>query len=292
LPTGDIRWVLGQATAQKSESGKIIGYVGTVTDITEQKMSEQLLEAHEARLVEAQRIGNIGFWERDIESETVLWSDELYRIFGIKREQGELAPGEIFNLFHPEDQERVRESFRRSLSTGIPFDTEHRIIRPDGEERWLHVKAEITRDASGSPKFLFGTTQDITENRHMQAALRQSEDRFQMSFDVGGAGMFIADSGGNFVRVNKSFCSLLGYTEEELLSKSSMDVSHSDDAAQMPKLYRKVAYGSLKGIAAKSGLSIKMGMWFGRLSLARPFAIHLKKNLTFLSTSRTSQIEN
>jgi len=259
LPTGDVRWVLGQATAQKSESGKIIGYVGTVTDITEQKLSEQLLEAHEARLVEAQRIGKIGFWERDIEKETVLWSDELYRIFGIQRAQGELAPDQLFNLFHPEDQERVRGSFRRSLSTGRPFDTEHRIIRPDGEERWLHVRAEVTPDVSGKPKFLFGTTQDITETRHMQDALRQSEDRFQMSFDVGGAGMFIADSTGNFVQVNKSFCSLLGYSEEELLTKNSVDVSHPSDLAPIPEIYRQVAYGEIEGSSREKRFIHKNG---------------------------------
>lgn len=81
----------------------------------------------------------------------------------------------------------------------------------------------------------------------MQDALRQSEDRFQMSFDVGGAGMFIADSTGNFVQVNKSFCSLLGYSEEELLTKNSVDVSHPSDLAPIPEIYRQVAYGEIEG---------------------------------------------
>ncbi len=246
LPSGEIRWVLGQATAQKSESGEIAGYMGTVTDITDRKQSEDSLKAHEARLEEAQRISHIGFWERDIEKGTVLWSDELYRIFGLNPEDGQMSPEKVYSLIHPEDQGQVRESFRRSLSTGIPFDTEHRISRPDGETRWLHVKAEVTRDASGEPKHLFGTTQDVTETRRMREALRQSEDRFKMTFDVGGAGMFISDTESRFVQVNKAFCDLLGYEEGAFLGKKSSEFTHPDDVLMMPHVYAGLADGSIR----------------------------------------------
>ncbi|NKB20857.1 MAG: PAS domain S-box protein [Alphaproteobacteria bacterium] len=247
LPSGETRWVLGQATAQKSEAGKIVGYMGTVTDITERKLSEQALQAHEGRLVEAQRIGNIGFWERDIASDGVIWSDEMFRIYGLEPNAKQLTPDEIFQRIHPEDQDLARSNFRECISTGNPFDLEHRIHQENGEERWIRVKAEVILDAGGKAIQFFGTAQDITETRQMQDALRQSEDRFQMTFDVGGAGMFIADSGGYFVRVNESFCSLIGFSEEELLTKNSVDVSHPDDSTLIPKLYRQVAYGELQG---------------------------------------------
>ncbi len=244
LPSGEIRWVLGQAAPQRDSTGKIVGYMGTVTDITERKLSEEALKDHETRLVEAQRIGNIGFWERDLETDAIIWSDEMYRIYGQNREDGPMSPDQIFSRFPEEDRDRIRGHFRKCLETGVPFDADHRINRLDGELRWIHVKAEVTSDTSGVPKKFFGTTQDITETRQMQMALKQSEDRFRMTFDDGGAGMFICDIESRFVQVNKAFCKLLGYEEDELIGRKSSEITHPDDVADMPKIYERLAEGT------------------------------------------------
>lgn len=117
------------------------------------------------KLLEAQRIAHIGDWENDVKANSVIWSEETYRIFGYV--PGEKSPQEIFNdHLHPDDREAYWENIKKCLSSGqaiIP-DYEFRIINKQGEIRYCVARGEFQFDETGKPYYAFGTIQDITES--------------------------------------------------------------------------------------------------------------------------------
>jgi PAS domain S-box-containing protein len=110
-------------------------------DITERKRAEAALRASEAHLNQAQRIAHIGSWEYDVQTKEISWSDEIYRIYGVRR--GEFIPTieSILELIHPDDRDGIAGARGRAPYDDRPYDQEFRILRPDGELRRLHSRA-------------------------------------------------------------------------------------------------------------------------------------------------------
>jgi PAS domain S-box-containing protein len=162
----EYRWVLDNGTPLY-RGGEFVGYIGSCIDISEQKLIEGRLRASEARLMYAHHLAKVGSWEREIDSGRSHWSDEIYRIFGVPNDA--LAGLSTFvNCVHPEDQEKILEIERYVRSTFAPVETEYRIIRPDGEVRWVRSIVEAIRNDQGHPTRIVGATQDITDVRHAQ----------------------------------------------------------------------------------------------------------------------------
>jgi PAS domain S-box-containing protein len=143
--------------------------------IQRRKKAETLLRESEASLEEAQSIAHIGSWDHDLVKRRLHWSNETYRIFGYGQER----PLACFALFiervHPDDRERVIRAGEEARASGQPFRAEHRIIRPDGSERLVVQQAELFTDSQGKVVRMIGTTQDITDIRHLEDQLRHSQ---------------------------------------------------------------------------------------------------------------------
>jgi PAS domain S-box-containing protein len=155
--------------------GEIIGITGAATDVTVLKRAEQALARREAQLAEAQQLAHLGSWEWDVATNRFNWSDEHYRIFGVDPQVGPLTRALVEAPIHPDDVGRVRALFESSLRTGEPFETEFRVVRPDGEVRIIHSRGAVLRDAAGQPERIIGTAQDITERTHVEAELHDSQ---------------------------------------------------------------------------------------------------------------------
>ena len=137
-----------------------------------------LLRRSEASLKKAQEVANIGRWSWHVPTDELVWSDQLYKIFGLNRKEftGDLTKM-ISKCVHPEDVERVNRINQRVLETGIPVPYEFRIIRPDGVECTVWTEAgEIILDAQGNPQTLTGIIQDITERKQMELALQEERN--------------------------------------------------------------------------------------------------------------------
>ena len=142
----------------------------------------ELSREHE-RFVDAQAVAQIGSWEWDVASNTLWWSEEMCRIFGLTTPPVGYEPD--LTLIHPDDRERTEQDVQRAITTGRPFTFEHRILRPDGEHRLIHAQGRVQYDAAGAPRRLLGTGHDITERHraeearaqliHEQAKLREAE---------------------------------------------------------------------------------------------------------------------
>jgi PAS domain S-box-containing protein len=132
------------------------------------------LRESEARLEEAQRIAHVGHWERDLETNRVIWSDETYRIFGLAPQRdGTFDFTKVQELIHPEDRQLMARSSAAAEQGGPRYDVEYRVVRPDGEVRIVHSQGDVTRDELGRPQRIFGILQDVTERKRAEYLTRQ-----------------------------------------------------------------------------------------------------------------------
>jgi signal transduction histidine kinase len=121
-------------------------------------------------LEEAQALTHLGSWEWDIASGKISWTDELYRIFGLRPQEREIGFDDFINMIHPDDRKRVQHIVNTSYKTGESFDFEHRIILPNGQERELLGMGKVIVSQDGQPVRMIGTSQDITKQKQLDRA--------------------------------------------------------------------------------------------------------------------------
>src|SRR5881296_1585587 len=125
----------------------------------------------ERRLEEAQRISHVGYWERDLATNRYTWSDENYRIFGLRPQERSLSFDDVQALLHPADREMRAAAVAEALRGGRRYDVEYRVVRPDGEVRFVRSEGDVVRDESGRLLRVFGTVQDITDRKRAEQRL-------------------------------------------------------------------------------------------------------------------------
>jgi formate hydrogenlyase transcriptional activator len=153
------------------------------TLLTSLLMSRDLQE-NKARLEEAQSVAHVGHWEWDLETNVIVWSDESYRIFGLKPQERPMDLATVRAIVHPDDRESLYRGVDEDLAAGLRPEDDFRIVLPSGEVRTLHAVTSIRwnslpgdskRDASGRPYKLLGTVQDVTERVQLAEDLRRKE---------------------------------------------------------------------------------------------------------------------
>ena len=125
----------------------------------------------ERKLEEAQSLAHVGYWERDTDTDLITWSDETYRIFGLSPQERILNLAQLPELVHPEDKQIVVKAVAEALQGGPRYDVEYRVVRPNGEVRFVHSQGDVMWDESGRPRRMFGSVQDITERKRAEQRL-------------------------------------------------------------------------------------------------------------------------
>lgn len=192
-----------------------------------------LLTRSEAGLAEAQEIAELGSWEWDVQTDEVTWSDELYRIYGLSREEHEPTFAGYLERVHPDDRARVEATIYGAHDDHQPFVLEERILRPDGSVRHLSSRGRVFVDGEGRPERMRGVCQDVTERHRVHEALERAEERFRGAFDEAPIGMALTDPKGRFKQVNKALCEIVGYSPEQLEATSLQSVTHPDDMGEV-----------------------------------------------------------
>jgi PAS domain S-box-containing protein len=196
-PSGEVRWGFLSVAASRRPDGTLHYAVSQVADIAALKRAEQALREREAGLAAAQRLAHLGNWEvenlggfngpPDLNRAQVLWSDEVYRIFGYAPRAVRVT-GELFLAgVHPNDRARVEQAIFQALEHRAQFDIEHRVVRADGTERAVRHLSDIVYD-SQSPRVLHvrGIVQDITEQKELEGKLLQSQKLESLGLLAGG----------------------------------------------------------------------------------------------------------
>ncbi|HEX8331448.1 MAG TPA: PAS domain S-box protein [Segetibacter sp.] len=147
-------------------------------DITERKLAEIAIEKSEERYRKAQALGKLGHWLRDVKTQKLTWSEEIYKIFEV--DPGlELDYQTFMSYVHQEDKAVVQEFQELALAGLKPYKYYHRIILKDGTTKHLHVVADVGRDEQGTPIYISGMVQDVTEQKLVEEKLKES--RLQLS---------------------------------------------------------------------------------------------------------------
>jgi PAS domain S-box-containing protein len=137
--------------------------IKSLTSSLERRVNERTWQ-----LAQAQAIAHIGSWEWNLDSNSVMWTDELYRIFGLDRASFQTTTDAVFARIHPEDAQRVRDASLRTMHEGVPADLEYRIVRPDGTVRHLRTWAHLITEQR---RRMVGVAQDVTERKQLEESL-------------------------------------------------------------------------------------------------------------------------
>ncbi|MGK2856041.1 MAG: PAS domain S-box protein [Thermoanaerobaculia bacterium] len=195
-----------------------------------------------------QMAGNIddAFWVRSPDLRELRYiSPGFERIWGRSMASLHANPLAWTTFVLEEDRERVGGEFAR-LSSDVPsVDIEYRIVRPDGEIRWIRARAFQVRGASGELINLTGIATDITEQQRVTSQLRESEERFRSYFELGLVGMAISSPNKGMLEVNDELCQILGYERDELLRRSWAELTHPDDLAADLAQFERVIAGEI-----------------------------------------------
>ncbi len=216
-------------TLVRDERGAPQCYVCQVLDMTERHEAQVRLAANEAKLAEAQQIARLGSWEWELAADRITWSDELYRIHGVDRDDAPTSYAAYLGRVHPDDRARVERVIETALTDRRSWSIDYRVVLSNGEQRMLHARGEIIVDGRGEPSLVRGTCQDVTESRRVEDALRAAEQLFRRAFDDAPIGMALIDLDGRWLRLNRSLCQMLGRSEQELRTTQLNELSHPDD---------------------------------------------------------------
>lgn len=215
----------------RNAEGDIVGVIGVGVDITRRKETEAELRRSEARLAEAQRIAHFGNWEWDIADNILSWSDEIYRIFGLTPREFDASFEAFLDRVHPDDRESVDETVKKALHEKQPYSIEHRVVRPDGSQRFVHERGKVYFNENGQPIRMVGTVRDITERMHLQAQLFQSQKMEAIGLLVGG----IAHDFNNLLVVigGRARRALKGMGEDNPLREEVEEVIRAEESATL-----------------------------------------------------------
>jgi diguanylate cyclase (GGDEF)-like protein/PAS domain S-box-containing protein len=228
-------WVDCLSTPQPDPDGNIV-WCGWLQDITARKRAEEALEEKQRRLDQAQHLAQVGYWERNLDNDHIVWSQETYRIFGLQQPTTIMSLDELQARLHPQDRARVAQAISQALRGGPRYDVEYRVVQPDGEVRFVHSIGDVICDDSGCPRRMFGTIQDITERK----AVEQRFVLLDFALDHVREAVYLFDEHSRFHYVNEGACRALGYSREELLGMGVKDIDPDFPSYDWPNLWRTV----------------------------------------------------
>jgi PAS domain S-box-containing protein len=218
----------------------------TTTDISalkiaEAKLAEKIkhIEETTAHLTEIQILGRLGDWSFDFSKNTLLWSEEIYRIFDMEMGMSPLSVTEIAERIHPEDRGRLLAAIMQLLAGDVPENIFTRILRPSGGVRYMQGRAQRHLDADGRLARVTGTVIDVTEKIELHDALRASDARFANFMENSPALSFIKDREGRMLYMNASCMDMWGL-EPNATGKTDADLWSPAIAVKLRVLDRMV----------------------------------------------------
>ncbi|SJZ41881.1 PAS domain S-box-containing protein [Trichlorobacter thiogenes] len=179
LVGGELRHYHGTKVAVRDSSGTTYGLCGISTDVSERKQAEDTLRESEERLQLATQSSGIGIWDWDLVTDSLVWDESMYRLYGLRREDFSGAYEAWFRCIHPDDTHLTSDAIQAALLGEKEYAPEFRIVRPDGTVRLIQAASKTFRDPDGKPLRMIGTNLDITERKQAEEQIRKLNDELE-----------------------------------------------------------------------------------------------------------------
>jgi PAS domain S-box-containing protein len=191
----------------------------------------------------AEKSAGIGVWDMDMAMRTVRATPQFFRIVGLEPTEEPVPIERLRAVRHPDDRDQVVSNFSRMLERGEDYyDAEYRIVRPDGEVRWVYGRGRVVRDVTGKPIRYSGVDIDITERKLTEQALRESEQRYRTLVENAHDLVYTLDLDFHFTSVNPAAQQILGYSPEDLIGTDLTQYMPAEQVARKREmLQRKLA---------------------------------------------------
>jgi PAS domain S-box-containing protein len=238
-------------------------------EIAQRKRALDELLAREAELSEAQKLAHLGSWDWDLVKNKLRWSEELYQIFRVKREDFRGTYEAFVDLVHPEDKVTVQNHVNKAIYEIFSFSVDHRIVTPGGEVKVVHNQAEAVFNASGKPEKLVGTIQDITERKQLEQRMADALELTNKIVSESPIPIAIYDESGECVMVNKASVRAGGGALTELLRNKFDEIGAFAEAGIIRDGFETLKTGVEKRketrISASGGRDIWLEILFARI---------------------------
>ncbi|MEC4893889.1 MAG: PAS domain S-box protein [Oscillatoria sp. PMC 1051.18] len=226
-PEGKVSWVIGNAVGIDNEKGETIGYVGTVTDISDRQEAEMKLQESEKRYQTLTEASPIGVFYTDAQGNCLYINNRWLEISGWSQQE---ALGDGWSrAIHPEDRERVYKQWYQTALEKKSFHCECRFQQPNGKVTWAIVQALPVIDDEGKTTGYVGTITDISDRQLMETALRRSEERFRCLIQATSQIIWNTDPDGQINSEQASLCAFTGQTYDQVAGWSWLSIVHPED---------------------------------------------------------------
>ncbi|XQU69939.1 diguanylate cyclase [Cupriavidus sp. H18C1] len=227
---GDFIWTLLAVSLVRDEAtGTPLHFIAQVEDIHEHKLAQQRLEALSRRTELAVEAGRVGIWEWDIAAGTLSWDRRMHALHGTEAADGAPDLDGWIAMVHADDVVRARHEMRQAVKGTQPFDTQYRILRPDGEVRHIRAMAVVSRADDGTALSMVGTNWDITEHHRLTEALFEEKERLHITLRSIGDAVICTDAALRITFINPIAEQLTGWTMAEADGRPLATVFHVVD---------------------------------------------------------------
>lgn len=229
----------------KNDKDEVSGFIGLIRDVTERKLSEEVLQKSESRLNEAQRLAKIGSWELDLITNTLYWSDEVYRLFDLEPQQFRATYEAFLDNIHPDDREIVNNAYTESVKNKTSYEIAHRLLLKDGTIKFVREYCKTLYDDAGKAVRSIGTVQDITERKQSDERIKGFSRIFGDSLNE----IYLFDAETMlFTQVNMAAQKNLGYIMEEFQKMTPLDFKPEFTNESFAKLVEPLLNGEKEKI--------------------------------------------
>jgi len=243
---GTLRWI--SATCNSRRDAALDCWIVTTVamDITARRQAEAALRQSEERWQLALQGTKDAIWDRNLITNTHFLSLRCMEMLGY-----EFAEIDTFdkwtNVVHPDDRASMQATFQQHLRQETPqYIAEYRIKCKNGSYKWILVRGQAVWDRQGKPIRAVGSISDISDRKQTEEALRNSEERFREAFANAPIGMALVSLNGHFLKVNRSLCKIVGYSETELLALGDREITHPDDLEIDREAIRQMLAGKIR----------------------------------------------
>jgi PAS domain S-box-containing protein len=207
------------------------------------ELLESLTRANE-QLALAQRAARAGVWEWIVAKDRMIWTEELYLLFGLDPHTATASFDSWRNIIHSADRERAEAEVLETFRNGTPLVSEYRIVMPDGQLKCIVALGNSSRNEHGKTVSMTGLCYDNTAQNAAQRRAHQAESRYHALIEQAGSALLVHDLDGNLLEVNRQACETLGYSRKELLQLKLGDICSDFDLADAKPRWEKLEIGN------------------------------------------------